>query len=112
MRQSFYVPALLHPSAREALRAFPSDVRWVFGKAIYDLQIGRTLSMPLSRPMPAVGAGVSEIRVHDASGAYRAFYVVRTAQAVLVFHAFVKRTATTPQREIRLGKRRLKELRP
>jgi phage-related protein len=112
MRQSFYVPALLHPAAREALRAFPGDVRWVFGKAIYDLQIGCALAMPLSRPMPAVGAGVSAIRVHDASGAYRAFYVVRTAQAVLVFHVFVKKTRVTPQREIRLGKRRLKEMLP
>jgi phage-related protein len=110
MRQSCHVPALFHPAARDALRAFPGDVRWVFGKAIYDLQIGCALSMPLSRPMPAVGAGVSEIRAHDASGAYRAFYVVRTTQAVLVFHAFVKKTATTPQREIRLAQRRLKEL--
>jgi phage-related protein len=112
MRHLSYVPALFHPAAREALRAFPSEVRWAFGNAIYDLQIGRALSMPLSRPMPAFGAGVSEIRVHDASGAYRAFYVVRTTLGVLVFHVFVKKTRATPQREIRLGKRRLKEMLP
>jgi len=112
MRHSFHVLALFHPAAREALRAFPGDVRRAFGKAIFSLQIGRTLAMPLSRPMPAIGAGVSEIRVHDASGAYRAFYVVRTTQAVVVFHVFAKKTATTPQREIRLGKCRLKEMLP
>jgi phage-related protein len=112
MRHSFRVPALFHPAAREALRAFPDDVRWVFGKAIYDLQIGRALSMPLSRPMPVVGPGVSEIRVHDASGTYRAFCVVRTSLGVLVFHVFVKKTRATSQHEIRLGKRRLKEMLP
>jgi phage-related protein len=42
MRRSLHVPALFHPAAREALRTFPVDVRWVLGKAIYDLQIGRS----------------------------------------------------------------------
>ncbi len=112
MRRLFHVPALFHPAAREALRALPGDVRRVFGKAIFDLQLGFALSMPLARPMPAVGAGVSEIRVHDAPGAYRAFYVVRTTQGVLVFHVFVKTTATTSKRDISLGKRRLKEMLP
>jgi phage-related protein len=112
MRPFFHAPALFHPAAREALRAFPGDVRRVFGKAVFDLQLGFALSMPLSRPIPAVGSGVSEIRLHDASGAYRAFYVVRTTQAVLVFHVFVKKTATTPRREIRLAQRRLKEMLP
>jgi len=36
------------------------NVRRAFGKAIYDLQLGHLLSMPLSRAMPAVGSGVAE----------------------------------------------------
>ena len=43
-------------------------------------------------------------------GIYRAFYVVRVAEAILVFHAFVKKTQKTPAREISLGKKHLKEL--
>jgi phage-related protein len=86
------------------------DVRRAFGKAIYDLQLGHVLSMPLSRAMPAVGKGIAEIRIHDASGAYRAFYVTRVADAIVVFHAFVKKTRKTPEREIQLGKKRLKEM--
>jgi phage-related protein len=81
-----------------------------FGKAIYDLQLGHLLSMPLSRAMPAVGSGAAEIRIQDATGAYRAFYVTRVADAIVVFHAFVKKTRKTPEREIQLGKKRLKEM--
>lgn len=40
-----------HPAARDALRAFPEDVRRAFGKAIHDLQLGHSLAMPLSRPI-------------------------------------------------------------
>jgi phage-related protein len=71
---NFVKPAHFHPAARDALQTFPEDVRRAFGKAIYDLQCGHTLSMPLARPMPSVGVGVAELRVRDASGIYRAFY--------------------------------------
>lgn len=103
-------PARFHPAARDALQAFPEEVRRAFGKAIYDLQLGHTLSMPLSRPMPSLGNGAAELRVRDAAGIYRAFYVVRISDAVLVFHAFGKKTQKTPAREIMLGRQRLKEM--
>ena len=41
---------------------------------------------------------------------YRAFYVTRVADAIVIFHAFVKKTRKTPEREIQLGKKRLKEM--
>jgi phage-related protein len=60
--------------------------------------------------MPALGGGAAELRGRDASGTYRAFYAVRLADAVLIFHAFAKKTQKTPDREIALGRRRLKEM--
>lgn len=66
--------------------------------------------MPLSRAMPILGAGAAELRIRDASGIYRAFYVVKMADVVLVFHAFVKKTQKTPNREVALGKKQLKEM--
>ena len=103
-------PALFHPKARAVLRSFPEDVRREFGEAIFDLQKGVTLSMPLSRPMPSVAPGVEELRVKDRSGAYRVFYFTRLETAVLIFHAFKKRTAKTPTQEITLARKRLKEM--
>jgi phage-related protein len=104
--------ARFHPAARDALQTFPEDVRRAFGKAIYDLQLGHALSMPISKAIPAVGSGVAELRIKDASGIFRAFYVTRLPDAVVVFHAFVKKTQKTPNREIELGKKRLKEMLP
>ena len=103
-------PAVFHPKARVALKSFPEEVRREFGKAIFDLQKGETLAMPLSRQMAVVAAGVEELRVKDRTGAYRTFYYARLANEILIFHAFEKKTTKTPQREISLAQRRLKEM--
>lgn len=103
-------PAVFHPKARVAIRDFPEDVRRGLGKIIFDLQKGEKLSMPLSRPMPSVAAGVEELRVKDRSGAYRVFYYTKLADSVLIFHAFVKKTQRTPAHEIALARKRLKEM--
>ena len=102
--------ALFHPKARAVLKSFPEEVRREFGKAIFDLQKGAKPSMPLSRPMPAVALGVEELRVKDRTGAYRTFYFTKLAGTVLIFHAFEKKTAQTPPREIDLARKRLKEM--
>ena len=103
-------PALFHPKARAALRSFPDDVRREIGKAIFDLQKGARFSMPLSRPMPSIAPGVEELRVKDRFGAYRVFYFTRLETAVLIFHAFEKKTAKTPLHEIEVARKRLKEM--
>lgn len=103
-------PAVFHPKARDTLRKFPEDVRRGFGKLIFDLQKGEKLSMPVSRSMPTVAAGVEELRVKDRSGAYRVFYYTRWADSVLIFHAFTKKSQKTPLHEVTLARRRLKEI--
>jgi phage-related protein len=103
--------AIFHPSARAAIRLFPEDVRREFGKAIFDLQKGEVLSMPLSRGMASIAPGAAEsLRIRDRSGSFRVLYYTRSARGILVFHAFVKKTQATPIHEMELGKRRLKEL--
>jgi phage-related protein len=84
-------PAVFHLKAQVAIRGFPEDVRRELGKAIFDLQKGEKISMPLSRPMPSVATGVEELRVKNRSGAYRIFYYLRLADSVLIFHAFVRK---------------------
>lgn len=103
-------PAVFHPKARETIRSFPEDVRREVGKAIFDLQKGAKLAMPLSRAMSSVASGVEELRLKDRSGAYRVFYYTRLADSVLIFHAFGKKTQKTPPRQIVLAQKRLKEM--
>ncbi len=102
--------AVFHPAALEAIRAFPSEVRQKLGKAIFDLQRGDSPSMPLSRPMPSIAAGVAELRIRDRAGIYRAFYFTRSRRGILVLHAFVKKNQATLKQDLDLGKKRLKEM--
>ncbi|MFI5098885.1 MAG: type II toxin-antitoxin system RelE/ParE family toxin [Candidatus Acidiferrales bacterium] len=102
--------AIFHPAAREMIRSFPPEVRKELGKAIFDLQRRETLAMPLSRPLPSLGVGASELRIRDRAGIYRVFYMAKSARGILVFHAFTKKSRATPERELALGQKRLKEL--
>ena len=101
---------ILHPKARDAIRFFPKDVRVRLGRILFRLQLGEQLRMPHSRAMPAVTAGVSELRVRGEDGAYRAFYYAAFEEGILVFHAFAKKTQQTPSREIELARKHLKEI--
>jgi phage-related protein len=101
---------IFHPKARDAIRRFPKEARASLGRGLFRLQIGEMLGMPNARPMPAVAAGVSELRIRGENGSFRVFYFTATAKGVLVIHAFEKKTQRTPPLEIELAKKRLKEL--
>lgn len=68
------------------------------------------------KPMASIGSGVQEIRIRDASGAFRVIYVAKFAQAIYVLHCFQKKTQKTSQSDIDLAVRRyrdlMKELKP
>ena len=101
---------LFHKKAREAVKSFPDDVKYRIGKALFFLQGGETLPMPLSKPMPTVAKGVSELRVSGEDGIYRVFYYVKSERGILVFHAFMKKTQKTPLLEIELARARFREI--
>lgn len=101
---------IFHYKAREVVQSFPREIRRSLGKALRELQTGEKLGMPLSRPMSAVGIGVSELRIKDSSGAFRVFYLTKSIRGILVFHAFRKKSQKTPLREIELGRKHLREM--
>ena len=78
--------------------------------AIFDLQQGHLLGMPLSKLMPNIALGVEELRIKDRSGIFRTFYYKKSKRGILIFHAFMKKTQKTPQHEIETGRRRLREM--
>ncbi|NOT96320.1 MAG: type II toxin-antitoxin system RelE/ParE family toxin [Nitrospira sp.] len=101
---------IFHPSALDCIRGEDPTIRREIGEALRDLQKGLHLGMPLSRPMPDVASGVHELRATGATTAVQEFYFVKLADAILVFHAFQKKTQKTPKREMALGQQRLKEM--
>lgn len=94
--------------ALEDLRDFPDEVRREAGHQLHLVQLG--MEPDDWRPMPSVGAGVVEIRLHG-DAEHRVFYVATFSEAVYVLHAFEKKTRKTAQRDIELGRENLKELR-
>ena len=103
-------PALFHPKARAAIQEFPEEIRRELGKAIFDLQKGAVLHLPLSRPMRSLATGAEELRLKDRTGIYRVFYYARHADCVVIFHAFIKKMPQTSTYDIELGRKRLKEI--
>jgi phage-related protein len=94
--------------AREELRAFPTEARRTAGQQLYRAQTG---NRPWDvKPLPTVGAGVEEIRVRMASGAFRVLYVAKFAEAVYVLHACEKRSQKTPRQALDTGRTRYREL--
>lgn len=58
--------------------------------------------------MSTVGPGVREIRIREASGAFRIIYLAILEDRVLVLHAFQKKTQATSKKDLDLAIRRLK----
>lgn len=94
-------------SSLDDLRNFPAEARRQVGFELYAVQRG--LEPSDWRPMPEVGPGVREIRVH-ALGEWRVLYVARFADAIYVLHAFRKKTQKTRREDIELARQRLRQI--
>jgi phage-related protein len=93
--------------SRHCVRSFPVAARQQSGFELREVQKGKDPSD--WKPMPRVGLGVREIRIH-ADEEFRVMYVAKFAEAVYVLHAFEKKTQQTAKREINLAKSRFREL--
>ncbi|PNP96700.1 MULTISPECIES: type II toxin-antitoxin system RelE/ParE family toxin [Sphingobium] len=88
------------------LRDFPDDARSEAGHQLNEVQIGNDPDD--WKPMKTIGPGVREIRIREQSGAFRVIYLATLPEAVLVLHAFQKKTQATPQKDIELAANRLR----
>ena len=103
-------PLRIARPAEKAIQKMPPEARARFAQAFALLVEG--FQPGDFKPMPSVGAGVYEVRVRTAAGAFRAFYLTRRAEAIYVLHAFEKKTQQTPRHDIETGRQRLADLPP
>lgn len=68
---------------------------------------GPSLRMPHSR---AMGGGLFELRPRGREGIGRAFYCFVIGQRVVILHAFVKKTQETPEHDLKIARKRMKEV--
>jgi phage-related protein len=84
-------------SAYEDLLDFPDDARRQAGFQLSKVQAD--LEPDDWKPFDDVGPGTREIRIREASGAYRVMYVAKFEEAVYVLHCFQKKTQATSRRD-------------
>lgn len=77
------------------------------GTALRMLQMGMSLAMPVSRPMPSIGTRCAELRIVDGNVTWRIVYRV-DVDAILVAEVFAKKTQATPQTVIAVCKKRFR----
>ncbi len=58
----------------------------------------------------AMGGGLFELRPKGPEGIGRVFYCTQVGQMIVVLHSFVKKTQRTPNNELDIATRRLKEV--
>ena len=83
------------------------EARREMGMLLRELQEGRLLSMPHSRPMPDIGVRCHELRVNEENKAWRLVYRI-DPDAIVILDVFEKRTKRTPQQVIEICRRRLR----
>ena len=97
-----------HERVLAEVESWPVDVLADYARLVELLaEYGPSLRLPHSR---AFGDGMFELRPRGRAGIGRALYCFMTGKRVVVLHAFIKKTQQTPDRDLKLARRRLKEL--
>jgi phage-related protein len=71
------------------------------------LTFGPHLGMPHTR---AMGRGLFELRMKSKEGIGRVFFCTLPAQRIMMLHAFVKKSAKTPAKELKVARERMREV--
>jgi phage-related protein len=58
----------------------------------------------------AFGDGLFELRLKGQEGIARVFFCALVGRRVMMLHSFIKKTQKTPQREIEIARKRMKEV--
>ncbi len=85
---------------------FSSEARIEVGFLLRKIQMGETLSLPHSRPLPVIGRNVHELRVNDQNQTWRLIYHL-APEAVVILKVFPKKTNQIPQQIIQICQQRL-----
>ena len=56
------------------------------------------------------GDGLFELRLKGAEGIARVFFCALIGRRIMMLHSFIKKTQKTPQRELEVARKRVKEV--
>jgi len=103
-----YSIVYFHSRVKAEIESWPDGILADYARIVELLmEFGPNLRMPHSR---AIGGGLFELRLRGREGIGRAFYCFVIGQRVVILHAFIKKTPDTPERELKISRKRMKEV--
>ena len=70
-------------------------------------EFGPNLGMPHTR---SFGEKLFELRMKSKEGIGRVFYCIKVENKIIMLHSFIKKTQRTPQKELKIARKRLAEV--
>ena len=103
-----YAIVYYNAAVQASIEAWPSGISASDVRLVEQMVVsGPNLGLPYTRPF---GDGLFEIRAKGAEGIGRAFFCSLVGQRVVILHGFIKKAQQTPHKELKLARRRLKEV--
>ena len=86
---------------------FSQAARIEAGTLLRRLQLGETIGLPHSRPMPSIGSRCHELRIRDEDQNWRIIHRI-DPDAIVIIDVFAKKSGRTPKNVIETCKARLR----
>ncbi|MBI5746920.1 MAG: type II toxin-antitoxin system RelE/ParE family toxin [Nitrospirae bacterium] len=103
-----YTIEYFHSRVKAEIESWPDGILADYARIVeLLLEFGPSLRMPHSR---ALGRGLFELRPRCSEGIGRAFYCFVSGRRIMILHAFVKKTQDAPEQELKIARRRMKEV--
>jgi phage-related protein len=91
-----------------SIEAWPTGIAASFVRITEQmLMYGPNLGMPYTK---AMGSGLFEIRARGPEGIGRAFYCMQKDQRITILHGFIKKSQKTSQVDLKIARKKLKEV--
>jgi len=103
-----YTIAYYNARVQAGIEAWPASINASYVRIAEQMVAsGPNLGLPYTR---SFGDGLFEIRAKGEEGIGRAFFCSLVGQRIVILHGFIKKSQQTPQKELKLARKRLKEV--
>ena len=103
-----YAVLFFNAKVQAEIMAWPAGIQACFTRIAERMaDHGPNLGMPYTR---SFGDGLFEIRARGTEGIGRAFFCLLVGKRIVILHGFIKKTQDTPAQELKLARKRMKEV--
>jgi phage-related protein len=103
-----YTIEYFHARIKSDIESWPYGILADYARLVELLmEFHPNLRLPHSH---AMGNGLFELRPRGREGIGRALYCYVDGQRIVILHSFIKKTPETPEKELHLARKRLKEV--